>query len=129
MRITWLGHSCFALQSGAYVLVVDPYTDVPGCGPLQVEADAVYCSHDHFDHHYLPAVTLRQGGQSPFTVRTLDTWHDDRQGALRGKNLVHIFQAEGLRVVHLGDLGHLLSQEQARQIAGCDALLLPIGGT
>lgn len=129
MRITWLGHACFALQSGAYTLVVDPYTDVPGCGPLQVEADAVYCSHDHFDHNYLPAVTLREGKASPFTVDTLQTWHDDRQGALRGSNLVHIFRAEGMRVVHLGDLGEELTEQQTRELSGCDALLLPIGGT
>lgn len=129
MQITWLGHSCFSLESGGYKLVVDPYTDVPGCGPLQVEADAVFCSHDHFDHNYLPAVTLRQGGESPFSVHTLKTWHDDRQGALRGENLVHVFRAEGLTVVHLGDLGELLTDRQAEELAGCDALLLPIGGT
>ncbi len=49
-------------------------------------------------------------------------------GELRGKNTVHCFRAEGLSVVHLGDLGHLLSPEQIHAIGPCDVLLIPIGG-
>ena len=35
---------------------------------------------------------------------------------------------EGLRVVHLGDLGHELSGEQLAPLRGCDTLLIPVGG-
>ena len=49
-------------------------------------------------------------------------------GALRGTNTIHILAAEGLRVVHLGDLGHELSGEQLAPLRGCDALLIPVGG-
>ncbi|MBQ3404999.1 MAG: MBL fold metallo-hydrolase, partial [Oscillospiraceae bacterium] len=55
-------------------------------------------------------------------------WHDDARGAKRGENTIHILQAEGLRVVHLGDLGHLLSEEQAASIGSPDLLMIPVGG-
>lgn len=60
MYITWLGHSCFRLESAGYGLVIDPYRVVAGYPPLRVEANAVYISHHHFDHDCLEAVTLRR---------------------------------------------------------------------
>ncbi|MBP3493070.1 MAG: MBL fold metallo-hydrolase [Oscillospiraceae bacterium] len=129
MRLTWLGHACFTLESDGYKVVIDPYTDVPGCGALQVEADAVLCSHHHFDHGYTEAVTLRQGRENPFTVTAIDTFHDEKGGALRGENKVHILQAEGLTAVHLGDLGHRLDASAVRRLRGCDVLMIPVGGT
>lgn len=52
MNITWLGHACFLLEQDGYRVVTDPYTRVPGYPPLSVEANALYCSHEHFDHAY-----------------------------------------------------------------------------
>lgn len=108
------------------------HRSLSGCGgypPLRVEANAVYISHHHFDHDCLEAVTLLPGGENPFTVETFSTFHDDCQGALRGDNTVHIFRAEGMTVVHLGDLGCALTAAQEEKISGCDALMLPVGGT
>ena len=129
MYITWLGHSCFRLESAGYGLVIDPYRVVAGYPPLRVEANAVYISHHHFDHDCLEAVTLLPGGENPFTVETFSTFHDDCQGALRGDNTVHIFRAEGMTVVHLGDLGCVLTAAQEEKISGCDALMLPVGSS
>ena len=84
MTLTWLGHSCFLVQSQGYQIVLDPYApdSVPGYLPVCAEADQVLCSHEHRDHHGVEQVTLRQGGTSPFTIETISTWHDDQQGAL-----------------------------------------------
>ena len=54
--------------------------------------------------------------ESPFTVREVETFHDDRGGALRGTNTIRIFTAGGLSAVHLGDLGHQLTAEQAAAV-------------
>lgn len=129
MKLTWLGHACFALETEGYRVVLDPFAGVPGLPDTHTKANAVYCSHGHDDHHYLEGVTVQPEGQNPFIVETLDTFHDGQQGKLRGKNIIHSFTAEGLRVVHLGDLGHLLSEDQAAQLRNCDVLLLPVGGT
>ncbi len=128
MRISWLGHACFMIESGGYRLLLDPYRDVPGCKNTAVTVDGVLCSHDHFDHAYCDELTLRQGTESPFVVSTVDTFHDEKEGALRGTNRIHILQAEGLKAVHLGDLGHPLSEAQAAPLRGCDVLMIPVGG-
>lgn len=128
MTLTWLGHACFLLEQEGYRAVVDPYTGVPGYPPLELEAHAVFCSHGHFDHHYTDAVTLLPKRESPFSVEEISSFHDGEGGALRGENTVRVFSAGGVRVCHLGDLGHPLSKEQAEAVGNCDALLVPVGG-
>ena len=128
MTITWLGHSCFALESDGYRIVIDPYQGVEGLPDISTSANAVYCSHQHGDHAYTAGVHLTEKSPSPFTVREVASCHDDKGGSLRGANTIRCFTAEGLTVTHLGDLGHLLTAEQAADIGACDALLLPVGG-
>lgn len=128
MTLTWLGHSCFLVESGGYRIVLDPYY-VETYPPLHVSADEALCSHAHRDHAFLDAVTKTGSGkESPFSVETVSTFHDEAGGAKRGENTIHILRAEGLAVVHCGDLGHELSDAQLAKIKACDVLLLPIGG-
>ena len=127
MEIIWLGHACFALESGDYRVVLDPY-QLDHYPALHTQGDLVLCSHGHFDHNNVSAVELRQGRECPFTVETVETYHDDAQGTKRGMNTMHILRAEGLTVVHAGDLGHFPNEAQLAAIRGCDALLLPVGG-
>lgn len=129
MTITWLGHACFMLESGGYRVILDPYKGVPGLADAAGEAHGVFCSHGHFDHAYTEGIKLLSGGNSPFTVTEIPSCHDDRGGELRGENTIRCFQAEGLRVVHLGDLGHQLTEAQLAAIGGCDVLMIPVGGT
>ena len=130
MKITWLGHSCFAVESQGYRIVLDPYKDgsVPGLAPVREEADQVLCSHGHGDHCGTEGVSLRQDGSSPFTVETIDTWHDDKNGAKRGPNTIHILSDGQCRVAHLGDLGCDLTPEQKEKLRNLTALLIPVGG-
>ena len=116
MKLTWLGHACFLLEEDGYRIVLDPYTGVAGYPPLHIQAHAVFCSHGHFDHHATDCVELLPERESPFTVREVETFHDDRGGALRGTNTIRIFTAGGLSAVHLGDLGHQLTAEQAAAV-------------
>ena len=114
MTITWLGHACFLLESGGFRVLIDPFQNVPGLPDTEAEADAVYCSHGHFDHCYTEQIRLSEGKENPFTVEELQTFHDPEGGRLRGENTVRRFTAGGLSVVHLGDLGHPLSEEPVR---------------
>lgn len=129
MKLQWHGHSCFQIHTGGYSVVFDPYEDgsIPGCGPLKLTADAVYCSHEHHDHNARHTVTL-SGRDCPLHVETVSSYHDDKQGSLRGNNTIHILSAEGLRVAHLGDLGHELSGPALEALQGLDAVLIPVGG-
>ena len=130
MNIMYLGHACFRVESDGYAIILDPYTDVPGYPLLTASANAVLCSHEHFDHnarHVVPVPLIER--PSPFTVETMAAYHDECGGSKRGTNTVYILRAEEMTVVHLGDLGHLLSEEQAAQLRGCDVLMIPVGGT
>ena len=130
MKITWLGHACFAVESDDYRILLDPYTKVRGHEELCVAAHKTLCSHEHFDHNAREHIAMPLIERPcPFEIRTVSTFHDNEGGARRGENTVHILCAEDLTVVHLGDLGHMLSQEQIEPIYGCDVLMIPAGGT
>lgn len=129
MTITWLGHACFLLESGGYRIVIDPCKGVPGVPNTACEAEAVYCSHDHFDHSFTRRIRLTEGKESPFTVREIPVYHDDQNGALRGTNTIRTFTADGFTAAHMGDLGHTLTPEQLTALGAVDVMLLPVGGT
>ncbi len=128
MTITWLGHACFLLEEDGCRLITDPYTGVAGYPDTHTEAHAVYCSHGHFDHCFTQGVKLLSKRECPFSVTEVAVFHDDQGGALRGENTIRVFSAGGVRVCHLGDLGHPLSGEQAAAIGPLDVLLIPVGG-
>ena len=129
MKLIWNGHACFTLQTANTTIVLDPYADhyVPGYPPLSLCADQVYCSHDHSDHSAAHVVTL-SGHPSTLPVTVLESWHDEVQGAKRGKNRIHIFTCEGMKLAHLGDLGCELNAVQAAALQNLDVLLIPVGG-
>jgi L-ascorbate metabolism protein UlaG (beta-lactamase superfamily) len=131
MEIRWHGHACFTLSHNGYRIVIDPYQDgmIEGCPPLRLKAEEVLCTHGHGDHAYVRAVELTgTGGGSPFAVTKLPSWHDDREGALRGATTILILESAGLRAAHMGDLGCRLTEEQLRSLRGVDVIMIPVGG-
>lgn len=129
MLLIWHGHSCFSAVTDAGTAVFDPYSDnmIPGLAPLRLTADAVYCSHEHSDHNARDKVVL-SGREPGFSIETFPCFHDDKLGLIRGRNTIHILSAEGMRIAHLGDLGHRLRGETLASLRGVDALLIPVGG-
>lgn len=129
MLITWYGHSCFKIESTEGSIIFDPYAPgkVPGLSLPPITADAVVCSHGHDDHNYACGVTLT-GKKPSFTLRQIRTYHDGKKGALRGENLITAVDMEGMRVVHMGDIGHLLTPEQVKELGRVDVLFIPVGG-
>ena len=138
MKLKWLGHSCFELTLPGGVIVTDPYDDSVGYPPLRVKAHAVLSSHDHFDHNHFEAVTgnpriLNAPGVHEVCgakITAVPAFHDEVRGAKRGENLIHLIEAEGLRIAHLGDLGHQPDTDAQREaLSDLDVMLIPIGGT
>jgi L-ascorbate metabolism protein UlaG (beta-lactamase superfamily) len=136
MRIKWHGHSCFEISGNAAVLT-DPHDGASiGLAPPKASPDVVTVSHEHYDHNAVGAVDgtpeiVRGAGMR--SVRGVDilgveTCHDEQGGAKRGKNTVFAVTMSGMRVVHLGDLGHPPTEAQAREIGWPDVLLVPVGG-
>ena len=130
MKLTWLGHACFLLETSGGSIVFDPYSpgSVPGVElPEDLTADLVLCSHQHGDHCY-PQGVKRSGREPALPIQRIPSFHDDAGGAQRGENTITLVEAEGLRVVHLGDLGHMLSEEQIASLGRVDLLMVPVGG-
>jgi len=143
MKIEWLGHSAFLLETAdGRRLITDPYAagsydGAVGYGEIDIAADVVTVSHEHPDHdgvtHLVnpPARVVRDTepvDAAGFKISGLETFHDESEGAERGRNTVFVIEAEGLRICHLGDLGHRLSEEQIQRLGRVDVLLVPVGG-
>ncbi len=139
MTITWLGQSCFKIQTGDVTLITDPYHQEVGFKLPRLTADIVTVSHDHFDHNNSEGVSGVEG--SPFLISSpgefeikgvfvygIPFWHDKTEGKERGPDVAYRIEAEGISVAHLGDLGHTLSEEQIEKLDGVDILLIPVGG-
>ncbi len=137
MKIQWIAHSCFkiTLLSGK-VLVFDPFGEGIGYAMPKMAADYVFCSHGHFDHNGVKSIEgeyrlFAEPGYyetEELIVQGLSCFHDEKQGALRGNNVIFKVKAEGVTLAHLGDLGHPLSPELAAQLAEVDVLMVPVGG-
>jgi L-ascorbate metabolism protein UlaG (beta-lactamase superfamily) len=145
ITLTWFGQSTFVLKTSTGLnSLLDPAGSGTGYNiPMQSGIDLVTVSHEHSDHN---AVSLADG--SPIVlhglagndwakidqtvkgvrVRTVGVYHDDTLGSQRGKNAIFVFDVDGLRLAHLGDLGHTLLPEQIKEIGPVDVILIPVGG-
>ena len=131
IHLTWHGHACFTLAAEGYRIVLDPYGDesVPGLPPLRLEAETILCSHGHRDHNARETVALSGcDTPCPFVITGADCFHDGEAGALRGPNRIHVLEYGGIRIAHLGDVGHPLTPALREQIGRVDGALVPVGG-
>jgi L-ascorbate metabolism protein UlaG (beta-lactamase superfamily) len=139
MKIKWLGHACFLITSkDAIKVITDPYSVGGGINysPIEETADVVVVSHDHGDHNNIAAVrgkpqVVKGNGTKAvkgIEFRGIATSHDASQGQHRGFNTVFCFTIDDLKLCHLGDLGHVLSQGQVTEIGAVDILFIPVGG-
>ena len=131
MEIKWLGHACFLISHDGYSVVIDPYNSdyTTGYPKLRVRADKLLVSHEHYGHNYREGVVLsgRPEADCPFKISTLEVYHDSVFGIMRGSCLVHILEADGLKVAHMGDIGTRLNGGEVSRLFGADALMVTAG--
>lgn len=137
MKIKYLGHASFLITSDAGTrIITDPYTTGGDMsyGEIRETADIVTVSHDHYDHNNVasvrgnPEVVRGTKKVKGIEFRGIPTYHDEEKGKSRGKNTVFCFDVDGIRICHLGDLGHQLDDEHVVQAGAVDVLLVPVGG-
>lgn len=138
MEIKYLGHSAFLLKTKDARVVTDPFDPKKvGLKFPRTEADIVTVSHSHYDHNATPEVTgditvfdwpgqFEKKGVRMWGYRT---FHDKKQGSERGENIMYKFEADGVSVLHCGDLGVVPDDAFLDEVGEVDVLLVPVGGT
>lgn len=137
MKIQWIGHACFQIETESYTIITDPIDEQMGYPCIPEQADIVTVSHEHFDHNALhvfknePEVVRGVGvyEKPGLKIEGFASFHDPEGGRLRGDNTIFKMVSEGIHLVHLGDLGHILSAPEVQSLGQVDILLIPVGGT
>jgi len=152
VTIRWHGQSFFEIQSGKGTLVaIDPH-NIEAYGRREVKPDVLLITHPHTDHtapepivnfatvktfHGVKGTALKFKDQEfnefeetfkDIKIKCVGAYHDKVQGMSRGKTGIFILEVDGLRIVHLGDLGHALTESQLKKIGKVDVLMIPVGG-
>jgi L-ascorbate metabolism protein UlaG (beta-lactamase superfamily) len=137
MDIQYLGHSSFRLKGKNATVIIDPFNpEMVGLKFPKNSADIVTISHNHEDHNNSEAVADTKKvitGPGEYEVQGVSiigipTYHDEKKGEERGKNTIFVFEIDDLRICHLGDLGHKLTEKILEEIGDIDILMVPVGG-
>jgi len=143
VRITYIGHSSFLIESPQLVRIATDYNDYVR---PPVVPDIVTMNHAHTTHftdHPDPAIkyVLRGWGSTPdqparhditvkdVRVRNVPTnIRDWRGGTERHGNSIFIYETANMCIAHLGHLHHTLNQQQLNEIGRVDVLFVPVDG-
>lgn len=135
-EIKWFGHACFSVSNRDVTVIMDPVPGESGYDIGSPEADIVTVSHSHAGHSAVdliePGFRLVNGPgeyeiQEVF-ITGVQTYHDADKGKKHGKNTVYVIELEDLVICHLGDIGHVLTEQQVEAMSSVDILLVPAGG-
>ena len=142
MDIKYLGHSSFRIRGKTAAIVTDPFDkQMVGLSFPSVTANIITVSHEHADHNYVESVTSRDDASPIMIIRGpgeyevhgvkivgIHTFHDHENGALRGTNTIYRIEIDGMSILHCGDLGHVLTDDQLEEIGTVEVLMIPTGG-
>jgi L-ascorbate metabolism protein UlaG (beta-lactamase superfamily) len=141
LNIKYIAHSCFLItaETGTAILM-DPFDDFEGFGKPVINAEVAVVSHNHGDHaayslvagscevisgsgkHFSGGINFEAFPAmhgSPDYVSG-DTWH--------GEVNCYRFEIDGIRCLHLSDIGQPFDDETIKRIGSIDVLFVPIGG-
>ncbi len=150
VEITWYGGTCVRLRGKEGTIAADAYPSVVGPTGRGLTADIVTYSHP--DPNPLPVRGKARKGVADGVVRPtslepafqLDrpgeyeihdvlvngvaTYRDADRGTERGGNVSFVYELDGLHTVHLGDIGHTLTEGMIGEIGAVEVVVVPIGG-
>jgi L-ascorbate metabolism protein UlaG (beta-lactamase superfamily) len=153
MEITWLGETCVRLRGREGIVVADAYRSVAGPTGRGLTADICTFSHAEkpapwapreagstLGHTSLgiaaptslePAFLIDAPGEyevHEVLVTGVRTYRDDSRGGERGVNTAFVYELDGLAVIHLGDIGHVLTEQMLGEVGSVQIALVPVGG-
>lgn len=139
MEITYFGLNSVRLRGREATVLIDPYDPKLGLAPVRLSVSIVVMTHDDSTHFSLqglgnPSDYQLVKGAGEFELKGvalhgIQTYHDNKKGAERGKNFVYVVEIDDIRVCHLGHLGQVLTEDQLDAIGSkIDVLCIPVGG-
>ena len=149
MELTWYGRTCIRLRGRDAVVVNDPYPSIVGPTGRGITGDVVTFSHPDDNHPPKKATKLsRDGGTAMPTslepafvldgpgeyevhdvlLTGVRTYRDNDKGTQRGRQTAFVMELDGVHTIHLGDIGHELTEEKLADIGRVEVVCVPIGG-
>jgi L-ascorbate metabolism protein UlaG (beta-lactamase superfamily) len=150
MELTWYGRTCVRMRSKDAVVVADAYQAIVGPTGRGITGDIVTYSHpDEAPLTKARGRMSRDGstvipgsleeafcldGPGEYEVKDVlitgvRTFRDEHRGQDRGRNIAFVVELDGVHVIHLGDIGHVLTEDKLTEIGAVDVVCIPIGGT
>jgi L-ascorbate metabolism protein UlaG (beta-lactamase superfamily) len=133
MKITWHGNTCFTLKDKDAELVINPDKEAG-----KLKGDVVLSSLKNGE------LSEVEGARKVFTwpgeyeiknitIIGFQAWtksrsKEEEEGKAGEDTVIFYFEIGGIKVCHLGELGHILTGEMVKQIGNVDVLMMNIGG-
>ena len=134
-ELRWYGHTAFRIKAREATVIMDPVERTTGYGMGKQSADIITLSGDKLGRNLDAIRPEFQVIDGPGEYEMHDvfitgarTYQDDAKGAQLGYNTTYLIEVEGLKIGHLGNLGHSLTEVQAETLEDVDILLVPVGG-
>ncbi len=152
VEIIWYGDTCVRLRGREGVVAADAYRSVVGPTGRGLTADILTYSHadpdpgrmagrgSRAEHVAGTGIVRPTSLESAFTldapgeyevhevlITGVRTFRDDAKGAERGMNTSFVYELDGLHVVHLGEVGHLLTEDQIGEIGPVEIACVTLG--
>ena len=149
MELTWYGRTCVRVRGKDAVVVADAYQSVVGPTGRGITVDIVTYSHPDDaplskakgrrsrDGSTLLPGSLEEAfcldGPGEYEVKDvlitgIRTFRDEHRGQERGRNVAFVVELDGVHVIHLGDIGHLLTEDKLTDIGPVDVACIAVGG-
>ncbi|PQV62568.1 L-ascorbate metabolism protein UlaG, beta-lactamase superfamily [Abditibacterium utsteinense] len=137
MRITFLGHAAFLIESEQKQIITDPYSREIGYLPINQRTDFVTLSHDNPKWHsclddiqgnfeVINGLEIMESGAVRDEISFNSVLAYEREN--EGENAMVCIEIEGIRVLHTGDCGVLPHDETLKRCGRVDVLLALAGG-
>jgi len=140
LMVQWLGHSSFlVITARGTTALTDPHS----WHPPPIKPDVVTVSNEHPTHNQLGAVpdgTRILKGRTPegewvevnvsigdLSIKSLPS-SGGNSLEMPARNTIFVFRAQGLCLVHLGNLRQPLDEVQRQRLGRPDVLMIPIDG-
>ncbi|MFS8037351.1 MBL fold metallo-hydrolase [Xanthobacter sp. AM11] len=142
VRLTFVGHASFLIESPEGVTIVTDYNDyvrpnlVPQVATMNHAHDTHYTDHPDPEVEHVLRGWNPDGGPARHELTLQDVWIRNvptniRRGSATeyGGNSIFVFEVAGLCIAHLGHLHHLLTPDHLEALGRIDVVLAPVDGS